>query len=84
MKFREHLSVLWLSIQIFISELQLKWLAWRLARGEKKSRRCLEELQSAKMDDDTFAEWIPLIKAMNPDIPEGVFLGEGCNENRVC
>lgn len=63
MKLREHMSVLWLSIQIYINELQLKWLMWKHHKSEQ-----------AVSDD--FDEWIPLIRAMNPEIPENIFLGE--------
>ena len=72
MKLIKHMSIWWLSWQIFTKELKLKWLLWKQRRGEKRTQRCL------KTDDDfdEFDDWIPLIRAMNPELPQNVFLGE--------
>lgn len=79
MKLIKHMSIWWLSWQIFTKELKLKWLLWKQRRGEKRTQRCIKGLQSEQITDDNFDEfdeWIPLIRAMNLEIAENIFLGE--------
>ena len=76
MKLLKHVSICWLSRQLFVKELQVKWLIWKQRWGEKKAQHCLKELQSVQIADDDFEDWIQLIRAMNPEIPENIFLGE--------